>query len=142
MRKIKIELCDNDGEQVTLSLSGHFSSERLISLLHLLDDNLYTKSANKNGQTVVKTVKDKILDLIKNELSKIWFTGKDLSLLYVDKYGELIKQSTVSTYLMRLYAGGYLERKGNRSCWQYRLITNIQPSNNQIKEFVSSLQKE
>uniref|UniRef100_A0A7C3J4F7 Uncharacterized protein n=1 Tax=Candidatus Methanomethylicus mesodigestus TaxID=1867258 RepID=A0A7C3J4F7_9CREN len=142
MRKIKIELCDNDGEQVTVSLSGHFSSERLISLLHLLDDNLYTKSPDNNGQTVIKTVKDKILDLIKNELSKIWFTGKDLSLLYVDKYGELIKQSTISTYLMRLYASGYLERKGNRSCWQYRLITNIQPSDGQIKEFVRSLQKE
>jgi len=123
MKKLKIEFCDGKGEQVTVAMSGPVSKERLWQIIGLFDNNDDRKAPAVSN--VTKTAMNKILDLIKSQLSKSWFTSKDLSLMYAEQYHESIKPSTVSTYLTRLYNNGYLERNGNRSCWQYRVVMRI-----------------
>jgi len=88
-----------------------------------------------------KTSKEKLLDVIRSQLSKVWFTSKDLSLLYIERYHETIKSSTVSTYLTRLYTNGYLERNGNRTCWQYRLVVPVNKERAEIRDLVEDLRK-
>jgi len=133
---MKIEFCDGNGEQVTVAVSGQFSKERLLQIIGLFDNNQYQQSSIP----VTKTSMDKITDLIKTKLNNSWFTSKDISLIYKEQHRENIKSSTISTYLTRLYNNGYIERKGNRSCWQYKLIINFAADNN-VKTFINDLNK-
>ncbi len=123
MKRIKIEICDTNGEQITVALSGQTAKDKLLKILQIIDNE--TPTPPTTTSTVTKTTKDKLLDVIATDLSKVWFTSKDLSLLFQERFHEPIKPSTISTYLTRLYSNGYLERKGNRACWQYRLVSNI-----------------
>ncbi|MDI9643782.1 MAG: hypothetical protein QFX35_01020 [Candidatus Verstraetearchaeota archaeon] len=134
MKKIKIEICDTNGEQITVAMSGQMSKEKLLQILQIFEDPS-TPAPQKSS--VLKTTKEKLMGIITADLNKVWFTSKDLSLLYQERYREPIKASTISTYLTRLYSNGYLERKGNRSCWQYRLVSNV--SANQIDLVVNEL---
>jgi hypothetical protein len=108
-------------------MSGSVSKERILQIISLLDNKDDRKIPVINN--VTKTAMNKSLDLIKSQLSKSWFTSKELSLMYREQYHESIKPSTISTYLTRIYNNGYLERNGNRSCWQYRVVTTISPKN-------------
>jgi hypothetical protein len=120
MKKFKVEFCDGNGESVTVAVSGQFSKERILQIIGLFEGpNQETSSTNDH---VTRTSMDKIVGIIKSSYNNSWFTSKDISLMFHEQYHEQIKLSTISTYLSRMYANGYLERKGNRSCWQYRFI--------------------
>jgi hypothetical protein len=138
MKKMKIEFCDGNGEQVTVAVSGQFSKERLLQIIGLFDNNQY--QYKQPAIPITKTSMDKIIDLIQTKLNNSWFTSKDISLIYIEQYRENIKSSTISTYLTRLYNNGYIERKGNRSCWQYKFIMNF-TANNDVKTFINDLTK-
>jgi len=125
MKKLKIEICDGNGDQVTIAMSGSVSKERILQIISLFDNKDDRRTPVINN--ITKTAMNKSLDLIKSQLSKSWFTSKELSLMYREQYHESIKPSTISTYLTRIYNNGYLERNGNRSCWQYRVVTTISP---------------
>lgn len=140
MKRVKIEICDNNGELVTVAMSGQVSKERLMQILDVFESNDFPMKQHDEGNTS-KTSKDKMLDVINAQLTKAWFTSKDLSLLYIERYHEQIKSSTVSTYLSRLYSNGFLERNGNRSCWQYRLVTRLNREQHEVSEFVETLRK-
>ena len=122
MKRIKIEICDTNGEQITVALSGQTAKDKLLKILQIIDNETTVQTPTS---TTTKTTKEKLLDVITEDLSKVWFTSKDLSLLFQERFHEPIKPSTISTYLTRLYSNGYLERKGNRACWQYRLVSDL-----------------
>jgi hypothetical protein len=136
MKRLRVEFCDENGESVTVAVSGQHAKDRLLQIINLFDSS---ESLNHHEDNVTMTSMQKIIEMIRTKANAIWFTGKDLSLLYAEKYHETIKPSTISTYLSRLYTNGYLERKGNRSCWQYRLLVNYAP--NDVDNMVKDLQK-
>lgn len=137
MKRLKVEFCDENGEQVTVAVSGQHAKERLMQIIGLFETNQQTKSTNDNIVTL--TSMQKIIEVIRIKANNVWFTSKDVLALYLEKYHESIKQSTISTYLSRLYVNGYLERKGNRSCWQYRLLVNYAPKD--MENMIEDLQK-
>jgi hypothetical protein len=137
MKRLKVEFCDENGEQVTVAVSGQHARERLIQIIGLFEGN--DASIKLKNNEVTLTSMQKIIEVIRTKTNDVWFTSKDVSLLYSDIYHETIKPSTISTYLTRLYLNGYLERKGNRSCWQYHLLVNYSP--NDIGNMVKDLQK-
>jgi hypothetical protein len=136
MKRLRVEFCDENGEQVTVAISGQHAKDRLFQIINLFENS---ESLNHQEENVTMTSMQKIIEMIRTQANSIWFTGKDLSLLYTEKYHVTIKPSTISTYLSRLYANGYLERKGNRSCWQYRLLVNYAP--NDVENMIKDLQK-
>ncbi|MEJ5292081.1 MAG: hypothetical protein WHS82_00625 [Candidatus Methanosuratincola sp.] len=136
MKRIKIEICDTNGEQITVALSGQAVRDKLLKILQIIESDAETTPVTKTS--VTKTTKDKLLEVITADLSKVWFTSKDLSLLFQERFHEPIKPSTISTYLTRLYSNGYLERKGNRACWQYRLVSSV-PADKINLEMVNEL---
>jgi hypothetical protein len=135
MKKLKIEICDGNGDQVTVAMSGSVSKKRILQIIDLFDNKDDQKIPAVNN--VTKTAMDKLLGLIKSKSSKSWFTSKNLSLMYREQYHESIKPSTMSTYLTRLYNDGYLERNGNRSCWQYHVVMTIYPKN--VKKIIEDI---
>ncbi len=136
MKRLRVEFCDENGEQVTVAISGQHAKDRLLQIINLFENS---ESLNHQEDNVTMTSMQKIIEMIRTKVNAVWFTGKDLSLLYGEKYHETIKPSTISTYLSRLYTNGYLERKGNRSCWQYRLLVNYAP--NDVENMIKDLQK-
>ncbi len=134
MRRLKIEFCDGNGEQVTVALSGPVSKEKLLRLIELFEIKDRIDSSITH-----KTIRERILDIINSKLAVTWFTSKDVASIYFEEFHESIKPSTISTYLSRLYNNGYLERNGNRSCWQYRLVSKTSTKN--IETFLKDLYK-
>lgn len=116
MRKLKIEFSDKNGHKVTIICNGNFDKEKIMKLFEIFEVKEQQRTSSR------KTIKENILDIIFQELKDVWFTSKDVALIYSRKFNESIKPSTISTYLSRLYDEGYVERVGNRNGWQYRLI--------------------
>lgn len=136
MKRLKVEFCDENGEQVTVAVSGQHAKERLMQIIGLFENN--ESSTSLENKNVTMTAMQKIIEVIRIKANNVWFMSKDVSLLYNDMYHEAIKPSTISTYLSRLYVNGYLERKGNRSCWQYHLLVNYTP--NDVDNMIKDLQ--
>lgn len=134
MRRLKIEFCDENGQQVTVALSGSVSKEKLFKLIELFEIRDRTDPSSKTP----KTIRERILEIINSKLNATWFTSKELSSLYFEQFHDSIKPSTISTYLTRLYNNGYLERTGNRSCWQYKLVTKTTKN---VETFIKELYK-
>lgn len=67
------------------------------------------------------SVMEKIKILIKNTVSLLWFSSRDLQELYQHYFGN-VPLSTVSTYLARLVENGILEKRGSRMKRKYKLI--------------------
>lgn len=132
MHKLKIEFCDGHGEQVTIALKGPISKERLLRLLELFE--VKNQETSSNSQ---RTIRESIMEIINSKLSNKWFTSKEVASIYFEQFHESIKPSTISTYLSRLYSGGFLERIGNRSCWQYRLVPKTSTKN--VEPFLKEL---
>lgn len=124
MRKLKIEFHDKNGHKITIMCNGSLEKERIIKLFEIFE-----VKEEKSKTTSRKTIKENILDIIFQELKDVWFTSKDVGFIYYKKFNENIKTSTISTYLSRLYDEGYVERVGNRNCWQYKLISKSSTKN-------------
>jgi hypothetical protein len=67
------------------------------------------------------TINERLELFLKYEYPRVWFSSQDVQKHYETIYGS-IKQSTVSTYLSRMYQKNLLERRGNRTQREYRYI--------------------
>jgi len=122
--KIRIEI-EDDGMKSIHEFEGVITRDRIVEFLDAI--GIFAKeietecdsSASKYDAS--RTLRDKLETFIRYEFSNTWFSSNDLR----DKYETVrddIKFSTVSTYLSRMYYDGVLERRGNRSQRQYRLV--------------------
>jgi hypothetical protein len=67
------------------------------------------------------TISERLELFLKYEYPRVWFSSHDVQQHYERIYGP-IKQSTVSTYLSRMFRKNTLERRGNRTQREYRYI--------------------
>lgn len=67
------------------------------------------------------TINERLELFLKYEYPRVWFSSQDVQQHYERIYGT-IKQSTVSTYLSRMYQKNLLERRGNRTQREYRYV--------------------
>lgn len=67
------------------------------------------------------TINERLELFLKYEYPRIWFSSQDVQQHYERIYGG-IKQSTVSTYLSRMYQKNLLERRGNRTQREYKYV--------------------
>ena len=87
--------------------------------------NEINKFETKSDLITMQSKMDQILILIRslypNEGSHNSFTSKDIFELYKTKINQNISQSTVSTYLYRLFENKILTRTGTKKDYIYRL---------------------
>nr|WP_321496282.1 hypothetical protein [uncultured Methanolobus sp.] len=69
------------------------------------------------------TINERLELFLKYEYPRIWFSSQDIQKQYERIYGD-IKQSTVSTYLSRMFRKNILARRGNRTQREYRYIAD------------------
>ncbi|MDK2835165.1 MAG: hypothetical protein PWP63_2252 [Methanolobus sp.] len=67
------------------------------------------------------TINERLELFLKYEYPRVWFSSQDVQQHYEHIYGT-IKQSTVSTYLSRMYQKNLLERRGNRTQREYKYV--------------------
>ncbi len=135
---LKISIKKPDGTVITIDLP---QEQVLSDILQVLISVLGGSSVNntpliKNDQAskILKSsdsslvegiddlsVMEKIKILIKNTVSLLWFSSRDLQELYQHYFGK-VPLSTVSTYLARLVENGILEKRGSRMKRKYKLI--------------------
>ncbi|WP_406656613.1 hypothetical protein V7O62_12240 [Methanolobus sp. ZRKC2] len=74
------------------------------------------------------TINERLELFLKYEYPRVWFSSQDIQQQYERIYGP-IKQSTVSTYLSRMFQKKLLDRRGNRTQREYRYIADeMEPS--------------
>jgi hypothetical protein len=69
------------------------------------------------------TINERLELFLKYEYPRIWFSSQDIQKQYERIYGE-IKQSTVSTYLSRMFRKNILARRGNRTQREYKYVAD------------------
>lgn len=74
------------------------------------------------------TINERLELFLRYEYPRVWFSSQDIQQQYERIYGP-IKQSTVSTYLSRMFQKKLLDRRGNRTQREYRYVADeVEPS--------------
>lgn len=126
--KWRIEYTSPTGNKISVTLEGRFSFEKIKQLFDLIelfsgsyDDISHSvtsiTSKNKEG----KDLKNRLVLLLSRRFTNKWFTSKDVSLAFLEEYGEHIPVNVVATYLARFHYSGLLIRQGSRARWRYHL---------------------
>lgn len=123
--KVKIEIEDG-GMRSTHLFEGAIVREKVIDFL--IAAGVFSEEADEvRGLPQPKpqdnrTLRDRLEIFVRQEFPDSWFSSNELRDRY-EAVSDDIKLSTVSTYLSRMYYDGVLERRGNRTQRQYRLVT-------------------
>ncbi|MCS7097177.1 MAG: hypothetical protein NZ926_01705 [Candidatus Methanomethylicia archaeon] len=119
-----IQYVSPEGNKITISMEGNFSSEKVKQITELLElmDVSSGISSDKSDIDVFSTshertrrnIKELLLLLLERDFKNCWFSSKDVAEAYYKTYGERLPINVVSSYLSRLYHSGVLSYKGSR----------------------------
>lgn len=139
VRRYKIEIVDSERNlKATLTLEGDVSPQLAASLVEELSEKLSRGEiveevpeggASEAGAGVFPdpenlSMKDKFELLLLKYFQYGWFTSTDVHEQFTRVFGKT-SLSVVSTYLARLYSEGFLERKGTKKQYYYRLKESV-----------------
>lgn len=129
--RIKIDINDNDGNKITISLEGRLTREKVIQVLDFIDLLGGSSAADiQSGESNFSKF-ERIQNIILRKFPVGWFSSQEVMLTYEEALDEPIGLSTVSTYLTRLAAKGILMRSGPVVKRRYKVVNII--NNNRPK---------
>ncbi|MDI9619841.1 MAG: hypothetical protein QFX33_03415 [Candidatus Nezhaarchaeota archaeon] len=119
-----------DGSKMTIVFQGKSIPWKRIQMVKDLIDIISSSEASNNqAEPQDQTLMERLQQVLEESFGdSSWFTSKDVLDAYARTYNESLKLSTVSTYLLRLYNGGFLERRGERKNRMYRLVKKVEIS--------------
>jgi len=129
-RRVKIDINNDDGDKITISMEGHLTREKVLQILDFIDllGGSQMVDALSEGSNLSKF--DKIQNVISRKFPVGWFTSQEVMIAYEDAFDEPIGLSTVSTYLSRLVVKGLLTRSGSAAKRRYRVDKKLINKNN------------
>ncbi len=121
-RRMRLDVNDDDGNKIAISLEGNLSREKILQLLDLVDllGGQQTNSAKMDESNLSKL--EKIQNVLWRKFPIGWFTSQEAMVAYEDAFDEPIGLSTVSTYLSRLAEKGILMKSGPTARRRYKLV--------------------
>ncbi len=121
-RKVKIEVEGPDGVKIKIEVP-EYDPEKVYMYLKAL--KMVSPEVENDASSMFsgsdESLIDRVSKLIRTEFGLSMFSLNDLYRAYQLKYGEDIPKSTLSTYLSRFVADGWLERIGRRGRYHYRI---------------------
>ena len=133
-RKVKVEMSDEKDNKVTITFEGTLNEKSLKNLISSAN-NILGKSPTAELEEKEDIRLEDALDLSLYERVKIlistafgsgaWFTTNDLCDSYQDIFSVVLKITTASTYLARMYEEGFLTRSGSRNERKYQIVREI-----------------
>lgn len=129
--KVRVEVTDEEGVKSAIEKEGDLQLEMLkqatvrdvIKFLEMQLSPLPVRSDYEyEGDDL--TIKERLASFLRYDerAPEGWFTSSQVRRIYEDVFGEILRLSTISTYLASLHSGGMLERKGSRAKRLYRLV--------------------
>ncbi|TDA34512.1 hypothetical protein DSO06_05120 [Candidatus Nezhaarchaeota archaeon WYZ-LMO8] len=117
-----------DGSKMIIIFQGkNVPWKRIQMVKDLIDIVSSAEASNTQNETQEQTLMERFKQVIEGNFNDgSWFSSKDVLDAYRRTYNEDLKPSTVSTYLLRLYNNGMLERRGERKNRVYRLIKKVE----------------
>ncbi|RLF04512.1 MAG: hypothetical protein DRJ60_06970 [Thermoprotei archaeon] len=117
-----------DGSKMIIIFQGkNIPWKRIQMVKDLIDIISSAESSSSQSESQEQTLMERFRQVIEENFSDgSWFTSKDVLDAYRRIYNENLKLSTVSTYLLRLYNSGFLERRGERKNRLYRVVKKVE----------------
>ncbi|MEM4576848.1 MAG: hypothetical protein QW701_05230 [Candidatus Nezhaarchaeales archaeon] len=117
-----------DGSKMIIIFQGKdIPWKRIQMVKDLIDIVSSAETPNTQNEPQEQTLMERFKQVIEGNFGDgSWFTSKDILDAYRRTFNEDLKPSTVSTYLLRLYNGGFLERRGERKSRMYRLVKKVE----------------
>jgi hypothetical protein len=125
-KKMRIEIFSN-GDRYTITFEGRITRDKALRLLDLVEllGGTPTVDAGLNRSASEMSKIEKVRLVAEKSFPVGWFSSKDLQSAYEKQFNELIRLSTVSTYLSRLADRGFFIKKGASNQRRYRIMTRI-----------------
>ncbi|MDI6805489.1 MAG: hypothetical protein QMD20_02360 [Candidatus Bathyarchaeia archaeon] len=129
-KKMRVELFDSEGNKYTVSFEGQITREKALRLLDMVELLGGISAGEGNPGNAVPAVVDqpnkysKVRMIIQKHFPLVWFSSRDVQLVYEQELKEPISLSTVATYLYRMASKGLLAKAGASNRLKYRLMPN------------------
>ena len=130
-RKMRVELFDSEGNRYTIAFEGQVTRDKALRLLDLVEllGGMPSEGATSGPGIVLTGNKlsrfEKVRLVIQKSFPLVWFSSKDVQVVYEQELKEPISLSTVSTYLSRMTNRGLLSRAGESNNLKYKATPNI-----------------
>jgi hypothetical protein len=128
-RKMRVELFDSEGNRYTVAFEGQITRDKAMRLLDLVEllggmpGENPTSSAGNVPSAGSSSRFDKVRGVIQKNFPMVWFSSKEIQSYFERELKEPISLSTISTYLSRLSAKGFLLRNGGANDLKYKIST-------------------
>jgi hypothetical protein len=126
-KKMRVEVFDEGGNRYTITFEGQVTRDKALRLLDVVEllGGMPGVNSEENRSISDLSKIDKIRSILENQFPIVWFSSRDVQLIYEQILKEPINLSTVSTYLLRLTERGMLTKSGNSNNFRYRIITRM-----------------
>lgn len=128
---MRVELFDNEGNRYTVAFEGQITRDKALRLLDLVEllGGMPNETAARGSESspvgILPSRFEKVRSVIQKSFPLVWFSSRDVQLVYEQEMKEPISLSTVSTYLSRMAGKGLLMRTGESNKLRYKSISKI-----------------
>jgi len=137
-KKMRVEVFDGGGNRYTITFEGQVTRKKALHLLDIIEllGGMPGEINPGENQTISDMSKqDRVQHLVGRNFPIVWFSSRDVQILYEKELKEPIGLSTVSTYLSRMADRGILAKSRESSKRRYKIITQIaQEAVNLVKD--------
>lgn len=130
-KRMRVELLDSDGNRYTITFEGQITRDKALRLLDLVELLGGLPSGEHNPISGVPTTNNetskynKVRVLIQKHFPVVWFSSREVQLMYEQEFKEPISLSTVATYLARMTGKEVLLKAGSSNNLKYKLVTDL-----------------
>lgn len=129
-RRMRVELFDGEGNKYSVSFEGQITRDkamRLLDLVELLGGGAGTTFPinNNPGTTIEASKSDRTRGIVQKHFPLVWFSSREVQMIYEQEWKEPINLSTVATYLARMTNKGILQRTGPSNSLKYKLAPGL-----------------
>jgi len=130
-RKMRVELFDGEGNKYTVAFEGQITREKALRLLDLVEllGGVSSGGGNPEVNAAIVTNEfskyEKVRVVIQRHFPIVWFSSREIQLVYEQEFKEPISLSTVATYLARMTSRGMLVKAGASNSLKYKVASSF-----------------
>jgi len=126
-RKMKVDVVDDGGNRYSITFEGQVTRDKALRLLEIVEllGGMPGTDLTESKPVSELAKLDKVRFLVEKNFPLVWFSSKEVQILYEKELKEPISLSTVSTYLSRMADRGFLFKTTASNKKRYRLITQL-----------------
>ena len=129
-KKMRVEVFDETGNRYTVTFEGQVSREKALRLIDIVELLGGMPGMNAGAAEPVADLSKvgKIRMISEKHFPIVWFSAKDVQVVYEQELKEPVGLSTVATYLARMAERGILTKNSASNSVRYRLLTRATSS--------------